>query len=161
MLKIRHEAPGDRHQVRDLLVAAFGGSGEAGLVDRLRENGALTLSLVAELSGRIAGHCALSHLKSPERSLALAPVAVMPDLQRRGIGMKLVERALALAKERGCTLVFVLGDPTYYGRFGFSVEAARPFSSPLAGDHFMALRLSEADVEVSPVVYDQAFEDLG
>ena len=83
--------------------------------------------------GVVVGHVLLSRLVSPPGALALAPLAVLPDRQRRGVGSALVRAALARAREGGGAAAFVLGDPAYYGRFGFSAEAARGYASPYAG----------------------------
>jgi putative acetyltransferase len=87
-------------------------------------------SLVARREGRVVGHLLLSHARIKGRStttdcLALAPMAVVPEHQRQGIGTHLVERALDLARERGHGIVIVLGHPHYYPRFGFEPASAR------------------------------------
>ena len=64
--------------------------------------------------------------------------AVLPGHQKQGIGGRLIERGLAAANGRGAAIAFVVGDPDYYGRFGFRCETAAPFASPYAGPHFMA-----------------------
>jgi putative acetyltransferase len=103
---------------------------------------------------------ALSRLKSPARALALGPVAVRTARQGQGVGSALVRQANARARELGFDIIFVLGDPGYYSRFGFSVAEAAPFPSPYAGPHFMALRLSERSVPPVPVIYPRAFDKL-
>lgn len=115
-MQTRTEQAHDRPAIHALVVDAFGRSPEAGLVDSLRDTGDLVISLVAEHQGRLIGHVALSRLKSPKRALALAPVAVAPQRQRRGVGSLLVREALAQARRGGWEIVFVVGDP------GLSVE---------------------------------------
>ena len=131
MPAIRPEAAADRPAIDALLRAAFGGTDEARLVANLREAGDLPVSLLATAGGAILGHIALSPLAAERPALALAPVAVTPGAQGRGIGAALVREALARA---GGAAVVVLGDPAYYGRFGF-----RPadLASPYAGPHLM------------------------
>ncbi|HWK37626.1 MAG TPA: GNAT family N-acetyltransferase, partial [Hyphomicrobium sp.] len=82
---IRDETVDDHETVRDLLIAAFGGEGEARLVDALRADGDLPIALVAEQDGAVAGFIALSRLREPAGALALAPLAVGPQYQRTGI----------------------------------------------------------------------------
>jgi putative acetyltransferase len=141
---VRSETPEDQPAVYEVIAAAFSQIVEANLVDSLRANGDLEVSLVAEHDHEIIAHLALSKMNAPFRALALAPVSVIPPRQRQGIGTRLVRDALSRAKEAGWEAAFVLGEPKYYQRFGFSVEAARGFSSPYAGQHFMGLLLAES-----------------
>jgi putative acetyltransferase len=87
-----------------------------------------------------------SKLKSSEYSVPI-PLAVLPEFQRQGIGSELVRRGLETCRERSKGIVLVLGDPTLYTRFGFSVESARWLQSPYSGDHWMALELVPGAVE--------------
>ena len=159
---IRPEALDDIDAIHRVVADAFGQSDEAGLVDALRNASDSAISVVAEDDGEIIGHVLLSRLEAPFRALALAPVSVTPDRQRSGVGSALVRAALQRAREDGWDAAFVLGDPAYYGRFGFSVETARGFGSPYAGAHFMMLALTteplatEGDLRHAP-----AFADLG
>jgi putative acetyltransferase len=130
------------------------------LVDDLRRGGELVISLIAEEAGEICGHVALSRLKSPQQALALAPVSVSTTMQGRGIGTRLVEQALELARERGAEIVFVVGEPDYYARFGFSSALAAKFLSRYSGPYFMALYLTDARSGPWDVVYASAFDRL-
>ena len=158
---LREERPEDTREIRALVTAAFGQPEEADLVEALRTANDLTLSLVAEEGGKIIGHIALSRLKSPANSVALAPVSVAPDRQGGGIGGALIREAIARANAAGETLVFVLGDPAYYSRFGFSTATAAPFECVYAGAYFMALELGEKKTATAPVIYADAFGGLG
>ncbi|WP_295046118.1 GNAT family N-acetyltransferase [uncultured Paracoccus sp.] len=125
---IRRETRQDLDAIDALLRDAFGGDAEAGLVRRLREDGDLSLSLVADAAGTIVGHAALSPLDADRPAHALAPVAVAPKAQRLGIGATLVHQALAWAD--GAAVV-VLGDPGYYGPLGFKpADLATPYAGP-------------------------------
>jgi putative acetyltransferase len=165
-LAIRRAEPGDAAAIRAVHASAFPTVGQADLVEALERAGDAILSLVAAREGDVVGHILLSRMAvSGEgriwRALGLGPVAVRPPAQRQGVGSALVAAALeqAAAEE----LVFVLGDPAFYGRFGFSAECAAPFASPYAGPHLMALRLRD-DVPLpgsGKADYARAFAALG
>jgi putative acetyltransferase len=157
---IRSPTPEQYGAVRRLLSDAFGRSDEASLVDRLREDNAIQIELVVEEGGEILGHVALSQLSSPAAALALAPLAVHPSRQCRGLGARLVRDAVARAGALSTELVFVLGDPGYYERFGFSVGAASGFQCDYSGSHFMVLRLNANAGRSGRVIYPRAFDDL-
>lgn len=114
--RIRPEISADHAALDDLLTRAFGGPAEALLLRALRRDGALAHGLTAHLQGQPVGYVALSHLTAERPALALAPVAVHPALQGRGIGLALIRAALAAAD--GLPVV-VLGEPAYYARAGF------------------------------------------
>jgi len=166
-IAVRLEQAADAASVRAVLTDAFGGPAEADLVDRLRASNDLVLALVAELENRgIVGHIGFSRLAvdapggSPH-AVGLAPLAVAADLRRRGIGGMLIRRGLTLLAQRGERLVFVLGDPACYRRFGFDAGAATSFVSPYSGPHFMLLRLAQTAPSDGIVRYPSAFADLG
>jgi putative acetyltransferase len=120
---IRQEDPGDAGQVRDLLEASFPGYGEAVLVDRLRSDGDIVLSLVAEDQGVVIGYIAFSRLTvegsdEPFHAVALAPLAVYPEYQQQGVATRLIREGHACLAAMGVTLSVVLGEPGYYGRVG-------------------------------------------
>lgn len=142
-MTIRPAEPGDTAAIRDVLTAAFPTGAEADLVEALTRDGDAIVSLVAELEGEVVGHVLLSRMRvsGEGRAAGLGPVGVLPGLQGAGIGADLIEAALAIARATGEALVFVLGEPDYYRRFGFSAETAAPFASPYAGPYFMALAL--------------------
>jgi putative acetyltransferase len=145
---IREEQPGDWQQVRKVNEAAFERSDEADLSDRLRQEGVVLLSLVAELDSQIVGHIMFSRMtvetaQGPVGAVSLAPMAVLPDRQGRQVGSQLVRRGLAELRDRGEQIVIVLGHKQYYPRFGFSPEKARRLVSPFPPEAFMALELSE------------------
>ena len=124
MIGIRPETPSDVAEIRRVHVEAFGQPDEAALVDALRAAGALRISLVADEEGVVVGHVGFSPVvirdgASTINALGLAPMAVLPGWQRRGIGSRLVRAGLAACGETPYGLVFVLGAPRFYGRFGF------------------------------------------
>lgn len=124
---IRDETPEDVRAIGEVTVAAFktlevSNQTEQFIIDALRSAGALSVSLVAELDGRVVGHIAFSPITLSDGSTGwygLGPVAVLPELQRQGIGTSLIREGLARLRAlggRGCCLV---GHPDYYRRFGF------------------------------------------
>jgi putative acetyltransferase len=154
-LIVRREDSADtreRRAVRSIHEAAFGRPEEADLVDNLRSEGTVLLSLVAELEQQITGHILFSRMSiatstGPVPAAALAPVAVHPEYQRRGIGAQLIRRGLDLLRAQGERIVIVLGHPDYYSRFGFSSEKARYLESPFPPEAFMAIELGPGALE--------------
>jgi len=163
---VRLARPEDRDSIGQVERSAFPTADEARLVHALVAAGAATLSMVAELDGQLVGHALCSRMRVEAdgleiRAVGLAPVAVLPDCQGQGIGSALIGEALALSHAAGEEMVFVLGDPAYYRRFGFSMEAASPFASPYAGDYFMALDFAgDAEPRIGRADYAPAFTAL-
>lgn len=131
MPHLRPEQPRDEDRIHALLEQAFDGPAEAALVARLRQDGDLALSMVAEVDGCVLAHLALSPVAAERPALALAPVAVHPALQRRGLGAAMIHAVLAELAE---FTVVVLGDTRFYGGLGF---APADLDSPYAGPHLM------------------------
>ena len=163
MLQVRPEAQADLGAIHAVNREAFGSAAEAELVDALRANGDAALSLVAENSSGVVGHILFSHLpiQAPARdvaAVALAPMSVLPQWQRRGIGSALVRSGLDRCREAGCEAVVVLGHPAYYPRFGFSARLAESLQAPFSGHAFMALELVPGALNAGGVVrYPGAF----
>jgi putative acetyltransferase len=145
-VRLRAACPADAPAIAALLEQAFGGSAEAALVATLREAGDAVIELVAEApGGAILGHILFSPMQVGQAAaLALAPLAVAPEAQRRGIGTALVRQGLALAAARPEAWCLVLGEPAYYSRFGFAASAAATVTGVPWSGHpaFQALRLS-------------------
>ena len=163
---VRPASPSDAAAIRAVHLAAFPTSAEAELVGMLERDGDAVVSLVAEQEGEIVGHALLSRMRASGdgrdyRALGLGPVAVAPGWQRRGIGSGLIEGALAIAEATREEIVFVLGEPEYYGRFGFAQATAAPFASPYAGPFLMALTLRGAQLpRAGSAEYARAFAEL-
>ena len=154
----------ERSVIRSINEAAFGGPEEADLVDKLRTVRDALISLVAELEKRIVGHILFSRMwiETPSGlvpAVALAPMAVLPECQRRGIGGQLIRHGLDLLRARDEKIVIVIGHPDYYPRFGFSSEKARPLEGPFTGAVFMAMELSPGALDGihGRVIYPAAF----
>ncbi|HLW75839.1 MAG TPA: N-acetyltransferase [Bryobacteraceae bacterium] len=146
-IHVRAETPADRGAICAIQEAAFGRPDEAELVEALRSEGAALLSLLAEWDGLPAGHVLFSRMwiessEGRREAVALAPVAVLPERQRQGIGGELIRKGLDRLRGAGEGMVLVLGDAEYYSRFGFSSEAARNLASPFPAEHFMAMELT-------------------
>lgn len=155
----------DRAAIHSVEEAAFGRADEADLVDRLVAGGDAVLELVAEVDGAVVGHVLFSRLVVAGRkgarfaAVALAPLAVDPDHQRKGIGAALVNAAHAMLAERGEKLSVVLGEPTTYGRFGYAHDRAAGFESDYQCEALQAVAWGEAPI-TGRLVYPLAFQGL-
>lgn len=152
MIEIREEGPDDIPAISDVHLSAFGGETEAMIVDAVRASPGFIrdLSLVAEKDGQVVGHVLFSpvHIEtaiSNRPALALAPVAVFPGHQKQGIGSRLVEEGLRRCRELGHSIVIVVGEPSFYTRFGFTPARARGLEAPfpVPDDVFMVLELPD------------------
>ena len=166
MVTIRPERPEDHDAARVVNERAFGAeSGEAGLVDALRAEGAHVpeLCLVALDGEEVVAHVFFTRalLASGHEVLALAPMAVLPERQRAGVGSRLIEVALRRAAETGFPLVVVLGHPAYYPRFGFEPAAGYGVRAPweVPPEAWMVHLLPAYDPhEQGVVTYARAFD---
>jgi putative acetyltransferase len=134
---IRPEKSEDIADVRRVNELAFGRPAEANLVDQLREGCADAVSLVAE-DGAVVGHTLFTPVVIENAGgrvvgMGLAPMAVIPDRQRHGIGSLLARRGLDILRDRGCPFVVVVGHPEYYPRFGFESASAHGLTSQWEG----------------------------
>jgi putative acetyltransferase len=137
VITIRLERPEDASRVRSVNELAFGQPTEANLVERLQQACPASLSLVAE-DDAVVGHILFTPVtvESAVRrviGMGLAPMAVLPDRQRQGIGSALVTRGLEILRERGCPFVVVVGHPEYYPRFGFEPASVHGLASQWEG----------------------------
>lgn len=140
MIEIRDEEPGDIDAIRDVNRQAFNQEQEGRIVDALRDNGGVLLSLVAAVNGVVVGHIMFSPLSvGPATGAGLAPMAVLPNYQRQGIGSQLVEQGLQRLNKAGCPFVVVLGHPDFYPRFGFrpAVESGLTCEWDVPAEAFM------------------------
>jgi putative acetyltransferase len=133
----------ERSAIRTVNEAAFGRPDEADLVDKLRADAHALISLVAEADAGIVGHIVFSRMwiQTPAglaSAVRLAPVAVLPEHQRKGIGGRLIQHGLELLRGRGEKIVIVVGHPDYYPKFGFSSEKTHSIESPFPVVAFIA-----------------------
>jgi len=150
MVVIRPEIKKDYPAIYEVNKLAFRRDAEARLVERLRNSSGFIpeLSLVALTGGRVVGHVMFSmiSIESPALSvpsLGLAPIAVLPDYQKRGIGSQLVRKGIYEARRLGHKIVIIVGHPAYYPRFGFTPAAEKGLNVPLdvPDEAFMVLEL--------------------
>lgn len=166
-VEIRSERPADAPQIEALTAAAFLNAPhtshtEHHIVNALRSAGQLAVSLVAQADGALIGHVAISPVATSSGAtgwFGLGPLSVLPQHQLQGVGSKLVRAALRLLRERGAAGCVVLGEPRYYGRFGFSVSPDLVLPGTPA-KHFQALAFNPP-VPRGSVTYHEAFKAQG
>ena len=163
-MDIRTALAADLPALMALHDAAFGTPFEGKLVADLMAADLAALSLVAREDGRIVGHILFSPMiveidGETALALALAPLAVDPRFQRRGIGTALTRSSLAWARKAGWEAVIVLGHPEFYARFGFRADLAEGFQAPFSGPAFMALELTKSSLSGSKgrIIYPTPF----
>jgi len=154
-IRIRQEIKDDYKRVYEINKLAFGQENESKLIEKIRKgpNFVPELSLVAEKDNEIVGHILFSKMKivgeSEYETLMLAPIAVIPELQKQGIGGKLIKKGIEKAEELGFNSIIVVGHKDYYPKFGFQ-KASKwgikcPFEVPDGA--FMAIELTENALE--------------
>jgi putative acetyltransferase len=163
MIRIRQAGKLDRESIREVHLRAFSENENQAVstlaVNLLNEDTNLvTFALLAEADGMIAGHIAFSPVTADDnekwRGYILAPLGVKPEFQKRQIGAKLVESGLDRLRTKGVSILFVYGDPKYYGRFGFETDAASGYSPPYELQYpfgWQAIKLNEAGLSESAV----------
>ena len=169
MIEIREEQAGEYQEIRQVIVAAFGGDTEANLAELLRDRNRAPVTLVAVNDNKIVGHVMFSPVTitpSPRtfRAVGLAPLSVLPEFQRQGIGSMLVREGLKKCAADGFEMAVVLGSPDYYSRFGFSRASPYDLGNEYDTDeHFMAMELKDGALDkVSGTVrYSSEFEECG
>lgn len=162
-MEIRRERPGEEEAISSLITAAFATAEhsdgtEAAIVKRLRDAGALTLSLVADVEGEPVGHIAFSPVTIDGHHLGwfgLGPVAVRPDRQRSGIGSALIREGLERLDHIGAAGCVLVGEPDYYCRFGFAAHGELRYPG-VPAEYFQALSFTD-DVPAGTVAYHPAF----
>lgn len=154
VIAVRKELPEDRAAVRRINELAFGQPEEADLVDALRGVALPQLSLVAVVDKEVVGHIFFSPVSiesgdSVWGALGLGPMAVLPELQNRGIGSELVRQGLAVCRLMGRDIVVVVGHPLFYPRFGFAPARAKGLDCEygVADETFMVAELTPGALE--------------
>lgn len=164
---IRCEVLSDVAAIEALTAAAFLNAPhtshtEQFIVNALREAGKLSISLVAEDEGIVVGHVAVSPVlisNGADRWYGLGPISVAPERQRQGIGRQLMEQALIKLHKSDAAGCVVLGDPAYYGRFGFKAEPALVLPE-VPPEYFQAISF-RGPMPAGIVSYHEAFNAPG
>jgi len=162
---IRNETPNDAAVIEGVTAAAFLNAPhtshtEQFIVAALRAAGALCVSLVAEAEGNVVGHVAVSPVTISDGAVGwygLGPISVLPAWQGRGVGAALMRAALEALREMGAAGCVVLGDPAFYGRFGFKAEPGLVLPD-VPPEYFIAIRLGAVDLPCGVVTYHAGFE---
>lgn len=131
-LRIRPEEPQDYEIVYKINRRAFDSLDEAEIVKKVRHHSGPIISLVAEIDSQIVGHIMFSPVKiigerCEWQAMGLGPVAVLPELQRKGIGTALIDAGLKACRQMKQSIVFLVGHPDYYPRFGFKLACKQGF----------------------------------
>jgi putative acetyltransferase len=151
LIEIREERPNDVAAIREVNNRAFGQDPEGNIVDALRSNGGVRLSLVATLNDQVVGRIMYSPatVAHDVEGAALGPMAVVPAHQRLGIGGKLIEAGSQKPKDEGCPFIIVLKHANYYPRFGFTTASNFGIKCDwdIPSDVFMLLVLDEAKMQ--------------
>ena len=162
-MTIRPERLADVAIIAEITRDAFGADPHGShtehfIIESLRRNHALSVSLVAEVVGQVAGHIAFSPVKISDGSegwYGLGPLAVRPGLQGRGIGQALVQKGLSALQDLGAQGCVVVGEPEFYGRFGFQNSKELVFAG-VPEEYFLALPFA-GKLAVGQVTYHEAF----
>lgn len=166
---IRVESPDDADEVYKVNQQAFGREAEAKLVDMLRKSDVSNISLVAIADETLAAHIIFSPVEVERAdkglvAMGLAPMAVLPEYQKHGVGSRLAKAGIDACREAGVDVVFVLGHIDFYSRFGFEPAAKFGlfYGTEEFGPYFMALELTPGSLEgLSGLVqYRQEFDDV-
>lgn len=166
VLTVRREGPGDVGSIRDVHRAAFGGGEpvEAGLVDALRADAGWLphLSLVAVRDGELVGHVVATRARVGDvPALGVGPLGVVPAAQGRGVGRALMYALLGAAQARDETIVGLLGEPAYYGRFGFVAATDVGITPPDPGwGRYFQVLVAGGPSSTGPFRYAAPFDDL-
>jgi putative acetyltransferase len=163
-MQIRPETSQDVKIIEEITKAAFANhpyshQSEHKIVQMLRDEEALSLSLVAELGGQVVGHIAFSRILINDQDMGwygIGPMSVKPEVQRQGVGSALINRGLEIMREAGAHGCVLVGDPNYYWRFGFRNHT--PLTLPdVSPENFLVLSFSE-EIPSGTVVFHKAFK---
>ncbi|MBC7878650.1 MAG: N-acetyltransferase [Anaerolineales bacterium] len=163
-MKIRPETSHDINVIEHLTIAAFAGKPHSNqtehlVINGLRDTGAVSVSLVAEMDNKVVGNIVFSLVTINGENInwyGLGPISVLPELQLQGIGSKLVKEGLSSIREIGAQGCVLEGSPEYYNRFGFKTYPGLFYEGAPAPEYFMALPFYD-EVPQGKVEFHQAF----
>jgi len=163
-VEIRSETSADVSEIEAITASAFLNAPHTSLteqyiVNALRRAGKLSVSLVAVRDGTLIGHAAISPVAISDGTpgwFGLGPISVLPQHQRQGVGSKLMHEALRILRERGATGCVVLGEPEYYGRFGFRADPNLVLPG-VPAEYFQAISF-DSPMPRGTVTYHEAFD---
>lgn len=165
-MNIRFEQPEDQEKIRNVYLQAFETDTEANLVDALRNTDVELISLLAEERGKVIGHILFSPVTMGDevKITGLAPMAVLPDWQAKGVGTRLVNEGLNACNKAGYEAVVVLGHPGYYPRFGFTPAVNFGINSAydVPAEVFMVKELRDGILNgmTGTIKYHQIFNEI-
>jgi putative acetyltransferase len=162
-IKIRHETAADAPAIEAVTISAFLNAPhtshtEQFIVTALRKAGLLTISLVADAESTVIGHVAVSPVSISDGAsgwFGLGPISVVPQHQRRGVGSRLMREALRILREHRAAGCVLLGEPEYYGRFGFQADP-NLILPDVPREYFQAISLDSSRPH-GTVAYHEAF----
>ena len=166
--EVRLATKADADGIRRVETAAFGRADEAGIVDAMRGTPDEVYSVVAEQGSKVVAHAYFTRVTingmESLRGCALGPVGVEPELQSSGLGSAVIRAGIERCRATGWDVMFVLGDPGYYGRFGFELAAPSGFHYTShdfdRGFQMQWLRTARTDGDETFVRYNRAFDDV-
>ncbi len=155
MITIRVENKDDLITIKEINNKAFGQPEEGNIIDKIRASGSQILSLVAEIDQKIVGHIFYSEAEiehDNERiiGMGLAPMAVLPEYQKQGVGKKLINESISILKKKPIAFIIVLGHEDYYPKFGFDKASKYGISCQWDGvpdEAFMIMILDKEKME--------------
>jgi putative acetyltransferase len=151
IVKIRVEKKSDFNAIKYVNDKAFNQPQEGNVIEKIRNTDSRILSLVAELDNKIIGHIFFSPVEiegHPEikNGMGLAPLAVLPEYQKQGIGKMLIKEGISKLKKQSVPFIIVLGHEHYYPKFGFETAAKYGLKSQWIGvpdEAFMVMILNK------------------
>lgn len=166
-IAIRDETPEDLRAIAAVTAAAFLNAShtshtEQFIVNALRKAGKLTISLVADVDGVVVGNVVVSPVCVSDGTsgwFGLGPISVLPAYQRHGVGSQLMHEALRILRERGACGCVVLGEPAYYGRFGFRADSKLVLQG-VPPEYFQAISFGSSRPS-GIVTYHESFDARG
>jgi putative acetyltransferase len=159
---IKEERASDFQQIAEINNQAFNRDVEGKLVELLRKADCEIISLVAEVNKQIVGHIMFSpvEIENKTEGMILAPIAVLPEFQKKGIGAKLIKKGAEEVKSKNYSIIILFGHPEYYPKFGFAPASRYGLKSKIEApdEVFMALNFSDKNWKNSLIKFRPEFD---